>query len=87
MAIIDKKVAPNVGGKIYVDSTCIDCDLCRAEVPEVFARHDDGFSYVYAQPQSDEVLEKTKEVIGNCPVESIGADGDKNEEKADEQTA
>jgi ferredoxin len=79
MALKDKKVLPNVEGKIYVDSTCIDCDLCRAEVPEVFARSDDGFSYVYQQPTSAEVLEKTQEVIGNCPVESIGSDGEEGE--------
>lgn len=76
MASLDKKLSSNVGGKVYVDSTCIDCDLCRAEVPEVFARHEDGFSFVYAQPQTEEVREKTEEVIGNCPVECIGADGD-----------
>lgn len=84
MACKDNKYGSNVTGKIYVDNTCIDCDLCRAEVPEVFARHDDGYSYVFAQPTSEEVLEKTIEVLGNCPVEAIGSDG---EEDADEQTA
>lgn len=85
MASKDKKYDTNVQGQVYVDNTCIDCDLCRAEVPEVFARHDDGYSYVFAQPGSEAVLEKTIEVIGNCPVEAIGNDG--SEERSNEQTA
>lgn len=84
MACKDKRYDTNVMGKVYVDNTCIDCDLCRAEVPQVFARHDDGYSYVYAQPTDEEVWEKTIEVIGNCPVEAIGNDG---EEKVNEATA
>lgn len=84
MACKDKRYDTNVIGKVYVDNTCIDCDLCRAEVPEVFARHDDGYSYVFAQPGNPEVLEKTIEVIGNCPVEAIGNDG---EERVNEATA
>ncbi len=84
MACKDKKYEANVGGKIYVDNTCIDCDLCRVEVPEVFARHDDGYSFVFAQPDSPEVVEKTIEIIGNCPVEAIGNDG---EERMNEHTA
>ena len=83
MACADQKVPGNISGKIYVDKQCIDCDLCRAEVPQVFARHDDGYSYVFAQPTDDEVMEKTMEVIGNCPVEAIGHDG---EEHPHEQT-
>ncbi len=85
MACVDKKYAENVAGKVYVDNTCIDCDLCRVEVPEVFTRNDNGYTYVYAQPQTPEVLEKTIEVIGNCPVEAIGDNGDK--EVTDEQSA
>lgn len=76
MASLDKRYDTNIVGKVYVDNTCIDCDLCRAEVPEVFARHDDGYSYVFQQPQTPEVMEKTEEIIGNCPVEAIGSNGE-----------
>lgn len=86
MADVTKKYPTNVKGKVYVDNTCIDCDLCRAEVPEVFARHDDGYSYVAHQPESDEVMERTVEVIGNCPVEAIGDNGEDSED-SNEQSA
>ena len=72
MACADKKYDTNVMGRIFVDKECIDCDLCRVEVPEVFTRHDDGYSYVYQQPGSPEILQKTKDMIFNCPVEAIG---------------
>lgn len=81
MAEKDKKYHTNVEGKIYVDDSCIDCDLCRATVPEVFARHEDGYSYVFQQPTNSEIYLKTKEVIGECPVEAIGDDGELNETK------
>ncbi len=76
MAARAKRYEKNANGQVYVDNTCIDCDLCRAEVPEVFARDDDGYSFVYQQPSNPEILEKTIEVIGNCPVEAIGNDGE-----------
>lgn len=34
MADIDEKTPLNVPGKFYVDSSCIDCDLCRETAPE-----------------------------------------------------
>ena len=80
MATTDKKYVSNVPGKIYVDSACIDCDLCRAEVPEVFTRHNEGYSYVFQQPQNPEILERTLDVVSNCPVEAIGGDGEDNSE-------
>ena len=30
------KVESNVAGKYYVDSNCIDCDVCRETAPENF---------------------------------------------------
>ena len=41
MADIDEKTPLNVPGKFYVDSSCIDCDLCRETAPENFGRDDD----------------------------------------------
>ena len=40
MADIDEKTPLNVPGKFYVDSSCIDCDLCRETAPENFGRDD-----------------------------------------------
>lgn len=80
MAVIENKYGVNVPGKIYVDNACIDCDLCRAEVPEVFKRHEEGYSFVYQQPPNEEVLERTRDIINNCPVEAIGGDGEDQSE-------
>lgn len=47
MADIDEKTPLNVPGKFYVDSSCLDCDLCRETAPENFGRdEDEGVSYV-----------------------------------------
>jgi ferredoxin len=72
MAFADQKVAENISGAVFVDTQCIDCDLCRTKVPEVFKRSDNGYSFVYEQPSNDEVLGRTREVISECPVEAIG---------------
>lgn len=57
MADIDEKTPLNVPGKFYVDSSCIDCDLCRETAPENFGRDDDeGVSYVKKQPDRKSVV-------------------------------
>tara|TARA_R100000664_G_C2746741_1_gene134374 strand:+ start:787 stop:1017 length:231 start_codon:yes stop_codon:yes gene_type:complete len=72
----ENRVSDNVPGAWYVDEECIDCDLCRQTSPDNFARNDDeGFSYVYNQPTSDEELELCLEALEGCPVEAIGDDG------------
>ncbi len=77
MADIDEKYEDNVPGKYYVDTQCIDCDLCRETAPENFTRNEDGgYSYVYKQPDNDEQEELCKEAMDGCPVEAIGDDGD-----------
>jgi len=56
MADLEDKNPESVGGKFYVDSQCIDCDLCRETAPENFQRSDEeGYSYVYKQPENEEV--------------------------------
>ena len=77
MADIDEKTPLNVPGKFYVDSSCIDCDLCRETAPENFGRDDDeGVSYVKKQPDNDEELSACEEALEGCPVEAIGDDGE-----------
>ena len=79
MANNNSKQPLNAPGAFYVDETCIDCDLCRENAPEFFARdEDEGASYVYAQPQSDEDIEKALDALGECPTESIGRDGNES---------
>ncbi len=77
MADRDDKNEKNVPGKFYVDTQCIDCDLCRETAPNNFARdEDEGYSYVNKQPATDEETEQCREAMEGCPVEAIGDDGD-----------
>ena len=77
MANLHDRTAENVLGRYYVDSTCIDCDLCRSQAPNFFARHDElGLSIVYRQPLTESEIEQTEEALTSCPTGSIGNDGD-----------
>ncbi len=76
MADRANKVPGNQPGRYYVDTECIDCDLCREVAPDNFERNEDeGFSYVYKQPEGDEEKALCEEARDSCPVEAIGADG------------
>jgi ferredoxin len=76
MADRSQKVAENTAGRFYVDSTCIDCDLCRETAPGVFLRQEDeGYSYVVRQPESAEEEAASRAAMEECPVEAIGIDG------------
>ncbi len=76
MADREDRNPTNVDGKFYVDSECIDCDLCRETAPENFKREEDeGYSYVFKQPENEEEVEQCKEAMEGCPVEAIGDDG------------
>jgi ferredoxin len=76
MADPNDKVPGQPGGLYYVDTQCIDCDLCRETAPANFVRNDEeGFSYVYKQPETAEEEALSKDAMDNCPVEAIGSDG------------
>ncbi len=76
MANKEEKCKNNVPGKFYVDTTCIDCDLCRDIAPDFFARDDDGHSKVIKQPVENNEVELCIEAMDSCPVGAIGDDGD-----------
>ena len=70
------KLPDGVTGKFYVDRQCIDCDVCRETAPANFIRNDEnGYSYVFKQPETDEELTLCEEAFNACPVEAIGDDG------------
>ena len=72
-----QKVPRNAPGTWYVDQECIDCDLCRTTAPENFkANEDDGYSFVFRQPESDDETELCRQAKEECPVEAIGEDGE-----------
>lgn len=77
MAEIEEKLKDNARGRYYVDRNCIDCDVCRDTAPQNFTRNDEnGYSYVYKQPETSEEIELCEESLNACPVEAIGSDGD-----------
>jgi ferredoxin len=76
MAEPTDRVPENAPGHYYVDSQCIDCDVCRDTAQANFTRDDNnGYSYVYKQPQTQEEIELCEEALVACPVEAIGNDG------------
>ena len=75
MANRDEQHPENVPGTYYVDEQCIDCDLCREEAPNNFTRQEEeGYSYVFKQPENDEEMVECQTAMENCPVEAIGND-------------
>lgn len=71
------KVAGSALGKYYVDTQCIDCDVCRVTAPENFQRDEArGFSFVFKQPALLEEETRCQEAMDCCPVEAIGSDGE-----------
>lgn len=76
MANRDDKVALNVEGAVFVDTNCIDCDLCRQTAPNHFDRSEEGgYSFVCKQPETAEEKALCHEAMEECPVEAIGDDG------------
>ena len=59
-----------------MDSSCIDCDLCREKAPAFFSRNADiGMSVVHRQPETVEEIALCEDAMTGCPTESIGNDG------------
>src|SRR5581483_5595210 len=65
------RIAENVPGDFFVDSTCIDCDACRQIAPTVFRDAGDQ-SAVYHQPETADELLAAQRALISCPTASIG---------------
>ena len=77
MADKNDKYSESVSGKFYVDTQCIDCDVCRVTAPNNFLRQEEkGYSYVAKQPETPDEEAQCQEAMDSCPVEAIGNDGD-----------
>ena len=71
-----QKNPANVPGSWYVDSTCVDCDMCRGTAPGIFDRDAvSGLSIVIRQPITCEEIAAATSAMNGCPTESIGNDG------------
>ena len=76
MANYTERLRQNAPGRWYVDTNCIDCDMCRETAPSVFRRDDDaGYSVVFHQPKSESEAREAQEAREGCPAEAIGDDG------------
>lgn len=76
MADKNDKFEDNAPGSYYVDSQCIDCDVCRDMAQDNFTRNEDnGYTYIFKQPETDEEFALCIEAMEQCPVEAIGNDG------------
>jgi ferredoxin len=76
MADPNDRVPENSAGTYYVDTNCIDCDVCRDTAPDNFTRSDaNSYSFVYKQPTTQAEVELCEEALLACPVEAIGNDG------------
>jgi glyoxylase-like metal-dependent hydrolase (beta-lactamase superfamily II)/ferredoxin len=71
VAVLAKRLAANVPGEFFVDSTCIDCGTCRQVAPEAFAEGDDA-SYVHRQPADAAAAHRAAMALVACPVAAIG---------------
>lgn len=74
MADLNRKLAENVPGELFVDETCIDCDTCRELAPQTFGSLRNGQSFVREQPSSEAEWRSALFAVVSCPTASIGAE-------------
>jgi len=77
MANKDDKYSENAAGKFFVDTQCIDCDVCRVTAPNNFARQEDkGYSFESKHAATPEEEAQCQEAMDSCPVVAFGNDGE-----------
>jgi len=73
MARVALRLAENAAGEFFVDSSCIDCGMCREVAPAIFGRSESvGLSIVERQPDSDDQRLRAAMALVACPTSSIG---------------
>ncbi len=74
MARLHDRLPDNAEGEFFVDSTCIDCAVCRNVAPRSFGRSERaGASVVTLQPASPHEVLRAKMALVSCPTSSIGS--------------
>src|SRR5262249_35978179 len=73
MASLARKLPENAAGRFFVDSTCIDCDLCRQIAPALFGAVDAGDHSIVTRQRAD-LGERRRAAMAAvaCPTSSIG---------------
>ncbi|MEO6726575.1 MAG: ferredoxin [Blastocatellia bacterium] len=70
------RLSENAAGSFYVDSHCVDCEVCRDIAPDNFKRiAARRYVIVFKQPDTTEQEGLCREAMECCPVEAIGDDG------------
>jgi ferredoxin len=70
------RLPENFGAPFYVDSHCVDCEVCRDIAPENFRRiAAKRYVIVFSQPKDSLQENLCREAMECCPVEAIGDDG------------
>ena len=72
MARLNHRLPDNAPGELFVDDSCIDCDLCR-ELSPLFGYSQSGQSRVDRQPRTEAEWHRAKLALVACPTASIGA--------------
>lgn len=81
MALIERAHRENAHGDFFVDTTCIDCDLCRQIAPDTFSDIGDQ-SIVFHQPETSEQVFDALKALVTCPTASIGTISNQNAKAA-----
>jgi glyoxylase-like metal-dependent hydrolase (beta-lactamase superfamily II)/ferredoxin len=74
MARLSLRLPENVPGEFYVDSSCIDCGVCREMAPHTFSWSERGRSFVSAQPRGSDQQLRAAMALVSCPTASIGTE-------------
>ncbi|WP_458122657.1 MBL fold metallo-hydrolase [Paenibacillus sp. Z3-2] len=74
-AVAEKKIRlpGNAEGDFYVNSACVDCDICRQLAPDIFSPME-GLSVVIQQPETDESRRRAFHSLLACPTGAIGTE-------------
>jgi glyoxylase-like metal-dependent hydrolase (beta-lactamase superfamily II)/ferredoxin len=73
MARASDRLPENAPGDFFVDTSCIDCDLCRQLAPRTFGRAGErDQSYVVRQPEDAGEQHRALVALVTCPTSSIG---------------
>lgn len=58
--------------KAFVDhDTCIGCELCAMDHPEIFSMNDEGTADAITEELTDDQVAEAEDAVENCPSESI----------------
>ena len=77
MADKTNKQPENVPGKWYVDTTCVPCNNCMDEAPNLLKYSEDQTHvFFFKQPATPAELAAAQKALEICPTGSIGSDGE-----------